>query len=90
MLGIRQPLDGPIFDILEDAENWCMYAMTDQFDRMPRYIHSRASLISGRRLIQSGCVKPSVSSLKWPSNGVRREAPAGNELASEGHIREFR
>jgi len=33
MLGIRQPLDGPIFDILEDAENWCMYAMTDQFDR---------------------------------------------------------
>jgi hypothetical protein len=33
MLGIRQPLDGPVFDILEDAENWCMYAMIDHFDR---------------------------------------------------------
>ena len=33
MLGIRQPLDGPIFDTKEDAENWCMYAMIDHFDR---------------------------------------------------------
>ena len=33
MLSIRQPLDGPVFDILEDAENWCMYAMTDHYDR---------------------------------------------------------
>ncbi|HEX6532493.1 MAG TPA: hypothetical protein VF019_07705 [Nitrospira sp.] len=33
MLGIRQPLDGPVFDTLEDAQNWCMYAMIDHFDR---------------------------------------------------------
>jgi hypothetical protein len=33
MLGIRQPLHGPVFDKLEDAQNWCMYAMTDHYDR---------------------------------------------------------
>ena len=33
MLGIRQPLNGPVFDTLEDAENFCMYAMIDHFDR---------------------------------------------------------
>jgi hypothetical protein len=33
MLGIRQPLAGPIFDTLEDARNWCIYAMIDHFDR---------------------------------------------------------
>ena len=33
MLGIRQPLAGPVFDTFEDAENFCMYAMIDHFDR---------------------------------------------------------
>ena len=33
MLGIRQPPDGPVFDILEDAENWCIYAMIDHYER---------------------------------------------------------
>jgi hypothetical protein len=33
MLGIRQPLDGPIFVKLEDARNWCIYAMIDHYDR---------------------------------------------------------
>ena len=32
-LGIRQPLAGPVFDTLEDAENFCMYAMIDHFER---------------------------------------------------------
>lgn len=32
MLGIRQPLDGPIFDKLE-AEFWCVHAMISHFDR---------------------------------------------------------
>jgi hypothetical protein len=27
MLGMRQPLDGPIFDKLEDAQNWCIHVM---------------------------------------------------------------
>jgi hypothetical protein len=31
MLGIRQPLDGSIFQKLEDAE--CIYAMIDHYDR---------------------------------------------------------
>ena len=25
MLGMRQPMDGPIFE-LEDAQNWCIHA----------------------------------------------------------------
>jgi hypothetical protein len=33
MLGIRQPLDGPVFEKLEDARNWCVYAMIDHYDR---------------------------------------------------------
>jgi hypothetical protein len=27
MLGIRQPMDGPVFDKLEHARNWCIHAM---------------------------------------------------------------
>jgi hypothetical protein len=26
-------LDGPIFEKLEDARNWCSYAMIDHYDR---------------------------------------------------------
>jgi hypothetical protein len=33
MLGIRQPLDGPVFTKLEDARNCCIYAMIDHYDR---------------------------------------------------------
>jgi hypothetical protein len=33
MLGIRQPLDGPMFDTLEDDPNWCIYAMISHYDR---------------------------------------------------------
>lgn len=33
MLGIRQPLDGPVFEVLQDAQNWCIYAMIDHYDR---------------------------------------------------------
>src|SRR5688572_4728695 len=33
MLGIRQPLDGPVFEKLEDARNWAVHAMISHFDR---------------------------------------------------------
>ena len=33
MLGIRQPLDGPVFEKLEHAEYWCWYAMLDHYER---------------------------------------------------------
>jgi hypothetical protein len=33
MLGIRQPLDGPVFDKLEDAEHWCIHVMISHYDR---------------------------------------------------------
>ena len=33
MLGIRQPLDGPVFEQLEHAEYWCWYAMIDHYER---------------------------------------------------------
>ena len=32
MLGIRQPLDGPIFEKLEGARNWAIHAMISHFD----------------------------------------------------------
>jgi hypothetical protein len=33
MLGIRQPLDGPVFEKLQDAEYWCIHAMASHYDR---------------------------------------------------------
>jgi hypothetical protein len=33
MLGIRQPLDGPVFETLENARNWCIHAMISHYDR---------------------------------------------------------
>ena len=33
MLGIGQPLDGPVFEKLEHAEDWCWEAMVDRCDR---------------------------------------------------------
>ena len=33
MLGIRQPLDGPVFRELTDAEHWYIHAMIGHFDR---------------------------------------------------------
>lgn len=33
MLGIRQPLNGPVFEKLEDAQNWCIHAMISHYDR---------------------------------------------------------
>ena len=33
MLGTRQPLDGPVFQKLEDAQHWCISAMIDHYDR---------------------------------------------------------
>jgi hypothetical protein len=34
MLGIRQPLDGPVFQKkLQDAEHWCIHAMISHYDR---------------------------------------------------------
>ena len=34
MLAIRQPLDGPIFETMEDAEHWCIHAMVSHYDRL--------------------------------------------------------
>jgi len=33
MFGMRQPLDGPIFETLEEARNWCIHGMISHFDR---------------------------------------------------------
>ena len=33
MLGIRNPLDGPVFDTIEDAIVFTMGVMADHFDR---------------------------------------------------------
>ena len=33
MLGIRQPLDGPVFPSKQDAEHWCIHAIVSHYDR---------------------------------------------------------
>jgi hypothetical protein len=33
MLGIHQPLDGPVFKSLDDAERYCIDVMIDHYDR---------------------------------------------------------
>jgi hypothetical protein len=33
MLGIRQPMGGPVFGKLTDAEHWCIHAMISHYDR---------------------------------------------------------
>jgi hypothetical protein len=33
MLGSRQPLDGPVFEKLEHAEQWCFHVIIDHYDR---------------------------------------------------------
>jgi hypothetical protein len=40
-------LDGPIFEKLEDARNWCIYAMIDHYDRRLGMSDARASGGSG-------------------------------------------
>jgi len=33
MFGMRQPMEGPVFERLEDAEFWCFHVMVDHFNR---------------------------------------------------------
>jgi len=33
MFGMRQPMDGPVFEKLEHAEEWCIDVMIDHYDR---------------------------------------------------------
>ena len=47
MLGIRQPLDGPIFEKLEDAQNWCIHAMISHYDRRLGMSDARIELFNG-------------------------------------------
>ena len=42
MFGMRQPLDGSIFETLEDARNWCIRAMISHYD--PRLGMSDATI----------------------------------------------
>jgi len=47
MLGIRQPLDGPVFASLEDAEGWCMHAMLSHYESRLGMSDARIELFSG-------------------------------------------
>ena len=47
MFGMRQPLDGPIFEKLEDAQNWCIHAMISHFDRRLGMSDARIELFKG-------------------------------------------
>lgn len=47
MFGIRQPLEGPIFENLEDAEYWCIHAMISHYDRRLGMSDSRIEPFKG-------------------------------------------
>jgi hypothetical protein len=47
MLGIRQPLDGPIFEKLEDAQYWCIHAMISHYDRRLGMADARIERFNG-------------------------------------------
>jgi hypothetical protein len=57
MLGIRQPLDGPVLETLEDARNLCVHAMGSHYDR--RLGMSDAKIV----LVNSGAFNARASSL---------------------------
>ena len=40
MLGIRQALDGPVFEKFEHAEYWCLEAMVDHLRPRARNVRS--------------------------------------------------
>lgn len=61
MLGIRQPLDGPVFTTKQDAEHWCIHAMVSHYDRRLRMSDARIEPFKGI----VGCfADPPVSLLK--------------------------
>ncbi len=47
MFGMRHPLDGPIFETLEDAQNWCIHAMISHYDRRLGMSDSRIEPFEG-------------------------------------------
>lgn len=61
MLGIRQPLDGPIFEKLEDAQNWCIHVMISHYDR--RFGMSDASITPFKGMADCG-PPPDLSRLR--------------------------
>jgi hypothetical protein len=54
MFGIRQPLNGPIFTTMNDAENWCTDVMADHYDRRPGLSDARIEPFKG----MVACGKP--------------------------------
>lgn len=55
MLGMRNPLDGPIFETREEAVQWCVHAMLNHFERGLGMSDARIERFSG---MVSGWVMP--------------------------------
>ena len=51
MLGIQNPLDRPVFDTLQDAEDWYMYVMLDHYDRGLEMSDARIELFQGANML---------------------------------------
>ena len=62
MLGMRQPLDGPIFDKLEDAQNWCIDAMVSHYDRQLGMSDARIEPFKG--MVSCGGIPPGPAMLR--------------------------
>ena len=80
MFGMRQPLDGPIFETLEDAQNWCIHAMISHYDR--RLGMSDARIESFKGLVDCGPprIRRGFEKLNGSVGRRRRSAPGSETL----------
>jgi hypothetical protein len=76
MFGIRQPLDGPIFTTLNDAENWCMDVMADHYDR--RFGLSDARIEPFQGMVD--CGKPPDPAMLRDIAGICERVPMTRRL----------
>jgi len=67
MLGIRHPLDGPVFETKQDAENWCIHAMISHYDR--RLGMSDATIYPFKGMVGYELSGRSEQGLNWEASG---------------------
>ena len=62
MLGIRQPLDGPVFETQGEAQFWAIYAMADHYDRGLGMSDARIEQFSG--IVDCGGLPKNIAQLR--------------------------
>jgi hypothetical protein len=62
MLGIRQPLDGPVFETELEAERWCIHVMASHYNRRLGMSEARIYCVQG----SAACLPEPPSSSTTP------------------------